>query len=66
LRKIRRGASARAQKTNPAEGERLLGIDSDAQSVERLERIRHKSFAARFVDGRLGGIGDHNLKSPKP
>src|SRR5271166_289110 len=62
-RKIGRHASARADKSNPAKRERLLGINADAQLAERLERIRHQAFAASLVDGWRGGIGHHDIEA---
>ncbi len=40
-REIRGHRTAGASETDPAKGERLLGIERDAQLAQRFERIRH-------------------------
>jgi hypothetical protein len=60
---IRGNGAAGANETDPAKGERLLGIDLDAQLPQRIERIRHETFAASFVDRRLRRVGHNDIQS---
>ena len=61
--KVGRNGAARADKTDPAKSARLLRIDRDTQPAQGLERIRHQALAARFVDGWLRRVGDHNVET---
>ncbi|HVT97105.1 MAG TPA: hypothetical protein VHE33_06330 [Acidobacteriaceae bacterium] len=44
------------------EGE-ALEIGEHAESSEGAPSVRHKTFAARFIDGSLAGVGDEDIGS---
>ncbi|SPF41101.1 hypothetical protein SBA4_2640004 [Candidatus Sulfopaludibacter sp. SbA4] len=57
------GRHARGTEANAAEGLRSGGRQVDAQRARGGQSIRHDAFAAGFIDGRHGAIGEQHLKS---
>jgi hypothetical protein len=52
--------NAFVDKANPAKRKSFLSVDRYAKLAKNAKRIRHQTFAARFIDRRLNAVRHHN------
>lgn len=63
MRKRARDGIEIAHEPDAAEGETGAGGNVHPKPRRQRQRVRHQAFAARFVDGRPGGIGHQHAKA---
>jgi hypothetical protein len=62
-RKLRLYKIFPTQKANTTERRMFASFECNAQDAQGLQRIRHETLTASFVDGRLGYVGHGDVHS---